>query len=467
MLAYYAIKQGNLLRISCSDNRAIETDNWFDMVTFLLEPTDMAVVYHLDKFTDAVLSICPPDIVQEVRDKGKAFLPQHEKLYYQPGRVFAITYAGKEVNFYGLSRYTDNDIEDLNELLELTNDVIEAYKHFGITPTKLTSPVGVYVDILDKVDFPRACDLPESSYELISKAAEVMWREWREVYKLGHWDKDEITDYDIVSGYPSLIAKLPDLRDAEFFTSDVLPDKYSWGLISGTLNITKDVSPFPVGKYTDMITTDQLWLLRRYGIGDIDIEQGWYFNLPRSYALPFEKIMARLYHARDSDNELVSRISKGISVGIGGKFAQRYDDGRLGDCFNSIYALMITTRCSTKVADFIYRNLFQDSVVSVLVDGVLIEGSHTPMQGKSMGSWRSNPPSPYLVLSLLYQWGNDKKPGGLSYDDMMALIKAEPNSSVYNDIDFNLLEYDRVFPKLPQTGKDLLSGKFPSEPSVS
>lgn len=467
MLAYYAIKQGNLLRISCSDNRYIETDSWFDTITFLLEPTDMAVVCHLDIFAEAIISIIPPDTAKELRESGKAYLPLHEKLYYQPGRVFSITYAGQEVNYYGLSRYTDDDITDLNDLLELTNDVIEAYKQLGVTPTKLTSPVAVYGDILDNVDFPRACDLPESSHELISKASEVMWREWREVYKLGHWGPDEITDYDIIAGYPSLIAKLPDLREAEFFTSDTLPDNYSWGLLSGTLNIVKDKTPFSMGVYPDMITTDQLWLLNRYGIGNIDIEQGWFINLPHLTDLPFKDIMTRLFKYRGINDPLLSRISKGISVGIGGKFAQRYDDGQLGDCFNSIYALMITSRCSVKVADFVFRNHFEDSLVSVLVDGALVEGARIEFTGKDMGSWRTNSPSPFLVLSLLYQWGSNKHPSDLSYNDIISAINCDPNRSVYGDVDINLLDYNRQFPLLPHSGSDLLHNKYPSKPLIS
>jgi len=102
-----------------------------------------------------------------------------------------------------------------------------------------------------------------------------------------------------------------------------------------------------------------------------------------------------------------------------------------------------------------------------MVDGALIEGDRMELQGKGMGSWRSNPPSPFLVLSLLYQWGNNKRPGELSYNDFMSMIKAEPNSSIYKDIDFNLLEYDRQFPILPSTGAELLSGNYPSEPIVS
>jgi hypothetical protein len=279
-----------------------------------------------------------------------------------------------------------------------------------------------------------------------------MTREWREVYQIGHWNKGEIFDYDISSAYPSLIANLPDIRIANYFSSRTLPDKYSWGLLKGKLNITAKVSPFPKDDLPDLITTEQLWLLKRWKLGTFEMEQGWFFEAFGKYSYPLRETMISLYNAKQSEDKLVALIAKGISVGVYGRLAQRYDEGRLGDDFNSVYALLTTSRCAIKVCDFIYRHGMENDVISVTVDGTLTT-KRVNVEGNGMGSWRLNEPTPALVLSILYQWLGDKKPADMKYEDIIKLIKERPDSSVYGDIDLNLIEHNGNFPK---TGRELL-----------
>lgn len=409
-------------------------------------------------------------------DGGRVFLPDNTKLYYQFSRMFGITYVN-EVNFYALSRYSDIEPLNAQELLDLAHRVIEAYMTIGITPTKLTSPVSVYNEILQTLDFPRAYELPDSAIPMLDVASRICAREWRQVYTLGHWGKDEIFDYDLSAAYPGLMANLPDIRNAKFFESDTLPEVYSWGILSGDIKVIHDVSPFqtnyrgaecyPKGIIKDeLITTDQLWLLKKYG-GDFKMKHGWFFTLPKTYSFPFRQTMNELYQSREHPNPLVSKIAKGISVGIGGRLMHRHDDGGLGNEFNSIYALMNTSRCSTKVANFIYRNFEDSHVVSIMVDGVLATKKVDLPNIKQMGKWRLNEPSPTLVLNIFAQWMADKRPSNITYTELMELINQRPNASVYGEVDFNLQNYNRYFNILPKTGKELISNKYNSKPFES
>lgn len=82
-----------------------------------------------------------------------------------------------------------------------------------------------------------------------------------------------------------------------------------------------------------------------------------------------------------------------------------------------------------------------------------------------MGQWRLNKPGPALVASTGYQWLADKKPGNVTYEQMMEAIKGKPNASSYLGVlDLNLLDLDRHFPKMPRTGRQLLDNKYQSEP---
>ncbi len=474
MLAYTVTPRYKDLLFSCSDGREQLISTWEDAVTFCLMPCEFAVVYSVDDFVSQFSKLLPKDLAKKLAEGGRVILPDTTRLFYEPSRMFAVTYAGKEVNFFGLSRYSETPVETTQGLLELGQKVIEAYKVFGITPTKLSSPVAVFAERLSELDFPRACDLPDSAMDMINLASEHMTEEWREVFKLGHWNEGETSDADLCAGYPSLIAKLPDISDATFFESDTMPDRYSYGLLIGDLEVIRNVSPFQDAngihfkglKRDFTISTDGLWLINRYG-GNFTLKHGLFIDIPHPYQYPFRETMEHLYLMRDYPDKLVSDIAKGISVGIYGMLTQRYPKGdgwKLGDNFNSIYGRMVTDRCSLRVADLIYRHELENRVINITVDGLLTEGNLDIPTEKHFGQWRLNERTPALVLSQLYAWHGDKHPNGLYYPEMIDLIKKNPRSSVFGGVDLNLLEYSRNFPARPRNGNDLLTRKFESQP---
>ena len=470
MLAYLIEQQGHSLKLSCSDNRELVTNQYDDALAFLLEPCgEFAVTYNLDAFVDSLVSIMPKALAAKVKEGGRVFTPENRKLYYQTGRVFGINH----IDFYGLNRYSEEPLTNCQKVLELAEKVVEAYHEIGIKDvTRLTSPVALYSQVLDSIPYPRACDLPESAFPMLEACTPIMSREWRQVYQLGRWNAYQISDYDLTAAYPAQMAQLPDISKAHFFSSKTMPDKYSWGVLTGQLKITKPVSPFickekgvyGIGEWPDTITTEQLRFLRASSVGDFTMESGEFFLLPKSYGYPFKPTMESLYNSRESDNPLVSKIAKGIAVGIGGKLAEIYED-RLGDNFNSIYALMTTSRCMLTVGSFIYNHHIEDDVVSVLVDGFMATGIRLPVVNrKVMGTWKINEPLPALVASLEYQWQGNKRPNYKTYDEMIAAIREHPDRSYFEGVDLNLLSHNRNFTKLPRTGKELLENKYRSEP---
>lgn len=466
ILAYNVTKKDNKLFLTCSDGRTLNTDKWDEVACFLLMPTEMALVWQIDKFVDDITSTLPVDVKNKVLQGGRVYTPDNRKVFYAPNRMFGIN----QVDVYSLSRYANEKIDDAVELLKLGEKVIRAYKQFGIEATRLSSPVAVYGEVLNNLSFPRACDLPDSAFGLTQACAKVMTREWRELFSIGYFTDDENSDYDIVAGYPSIVAKLPDISGAKFFKSKIMPDQYSWGEMYGKLKIVKPISPFvyqpkncyPIGEWEDSISTDQYWLLKKWGIGDFTMEYGNFFTLPKYYDYPFKEMMERLFALRQNDDELISKIAKGISVGIWGKFAEVHEKNKLGDQFNSIYARMTTSRCMVKTADFIYRNSLDP--ISVLVDGVLATNRIALNDSKGMGAWRMNEPMPALVLSLLFQWQGDKKPANMTYSQVMELINKSPDNYLYGEVDINLLNYSREFQELPKTGGELISKTYNSKP---
>lgn len=409
ILAYVSQLQGNVLAIACSDGRRLNTTDWSELVDFLLEPADLVVCQHIDRFAEDILAVMPEDIASKMRNGGKEYLPDHTKLYYRSFRVFGVTFGKYESNVYGLSRYEkfDSEVKDPAVLLELAQNVVKAFNQkFGVRAKTLASPIAVYSDVLDNLSFGRAGDLPVTAKGLIKESRNIMNREWRSVYTTGRYSKDEVTYYDITAAYPSIMAALPELRHSEFFEADAIPADFTWGVVKGKLRIDKPVSPFDgTGEREAEITTSMLKTLRKHGIGDMKVEKGWFVRIKPNPPLPFQRTMERLYRLRSDPDPLVGRIAKAISVGIGGMLKQSYDRKGgvwLGDNFQSIYGAMISSTCAERVCDFIYSHLLDEEVMLVQVDGVMAKGSPLVQLGGNvgMGCWRVSEPSDEVMAEL-------------------------------------------------------------------
>jgi len=114
--------------------------------------------------------------------------------------------------------------------------------------------------------------------------------------------------------------------------------------------------------------------------------------------------------------------------------------------------------------------------------------------GAAMGQWSLSHQGQALVVSSGSIWHNDRKPQGLTIDKVLEMIKANPSAGYYGTklprritlseavkskciedvgqwiegsttIDLVVHpEHDRVFKKLPQNGRQLLSKVYTSEP---
>jgi hypothetical protein len=109
------------------------------------------------------------------------------------------------------------------------------------------------------------------------------------------------------------------------------------------------------------------------------------------------------------------------------------------------------------------------------------------------GQWKLAYQGPALILSSGLVFTQTTKPKGLTLADALQLIKAHPRRNYYErtlrrrltlgdalaqdrledigkEMDFSVslsllgANHDRVFPKLPQSGQQLLSRKYRSEP---
>lgn len=472
-LGYQAEVRGKDLFLTCSDGRTLVTRDYDKALAFLLFPVKWGIVPDINKFVTALTSIFPAAKANELKSGGRTWTDTGRKLYYRDLRFLGIN----DVHFYGLNYATDNDL-DAQSVMTLYNDVIKSFRYLGVDDVpSLSSPLGAFRPVLNKTPFPRFRDLPDEALPLCGDAMSIMGRDWREVYKIGFWEANEVYDYDQISGYPSIVMGLPDIRGSRYFESKTVPDDPRvWGVLTGILRIDKPVSPFVWkgeddnsvygrGSWPDLITTDQYWVLKKYQIGDFEVKKGRYLHLPQIVNYPFKSLMTRLYKRRGEYSSLVRRLAKAVMVAIPGGFHSQYEDKDGGE-FNPIYACMVRSRCMVKTAAFIYHHNLENHIISVLVDGFLTSKKVDIPDVNEMGRWRVNESSPALVVNVTYQWQGGQHPGKMYVGDVLRMIHEHPERGTYGELDLNLVKYKRVFSGYPKSGADLLNKKYESKPFV-
>ena len=469
--------------------------------------SEMKVAFDLDVFLSPILKQLPMSTVRKLAG------PSHQSngLFYIPGKLFSCEVDNHKSYFYHLAQYYE-DLEpptDPMVIAGLGRDVVDAYRQMGLSPYKLTSPVSVYEsEIMSHMQIPTILDLPRGSQyeEVIDFAEACIGRLWISAYQLGHWNIGEVHGYDVQSCFAYHASQLYNIKYARFAKSKFLCEGADWGFIRGKITINDDmaVSPIlrntngqvlnPYGTWEDVITLDEWHFIDKWKIGHFEPIEGWYikFDAP---VRPLEIPLQRLFDLRNKGG-LVKLLAKRIANGCCyGKFIESHDDGTVGRYYNPLWAAMVSTRGRLQVAEFIYEHNLQDSLVHVGVDGLLTT-KHVRIPDKvGMGLWKENPRSAALVLSPGRVYTADKKPQGLNYDRIMEMLESKPRESYYtaklmrrqtlaesveagdlahlgelkethSSVDLNLLRtsQDRIFPKFPKTGSDLLTMRYVSRP---
>lgn len=315
-------------------------------------------------------------------------------------------------------------------------------------------------------------------------------------------------DYDISGAFPRIAMELQNFRYCKWVQSKEIKPTAIYGYVSCKIKIYDwvKISPIirrdedgnlisPVGAWEDYLTKGELDFINKHGIGEYKILDGWWAlprakNLPCPLAEPMKKVLA--YREMTG---LQSALAKRISTGVYGKMGEERKD-EFGPYFNPVFFAEISTRVRLQVAEFLYANGIgprgDGRLLHISVDGVLLDSELESMRVPS-GKWRLASVTPALVLSSGLVFYADKKPKGLGYDDVMAMIKEHPRQGYYekklkrrvtladalsqnkfddlgrevemtSSIDLLRIRHDRVFKKTPKTGGALMSNKYKSEP---
>lgn len=494
IIGWSAKKNGRtvvLNKACCGDNESLTTDEWLKVVEFLTQDFGISlnVVWDLEEFADAVLALSPKEMRSKLESDVRAEM-DGVKIFHIPDKWFGVTYTKHlngnfyqppvENNFFGLQDKIPDDYptpENAEKVEAYGNELIGGLARMGIKPDKLTSLVGIWEGQLKQYKLPTVY-----SNDAISDASKyceyMMNREWRSAYKLGYFRAGY--HYDLRGAYPYFVTRLPDTDKChvKFSTNWLRAD---WAICKAEVDVIADKTPIvydtddgghilPLGKRTDIFTKEELLWLRDHKVAHIKFIDGYFFKWLNKW-MPYYKPVINLYRMRDTDDKMVAHIARRIAQGISGKLDQSNFDGSYGDFYNPVLAAITRSRCRLAVGDFIWNNNLMDDLIAVQVDGVFTTKKVALNGDNGIGSWRLDAETPMLVLGKGDIWHSDKRPMGLSKEEVIEAFQSHPRKSSYSfengsKIDFAEMQEsnDRIYERFPTCGGEAMSRVTDSKP---
>lgn len=463
---------------------------------FLLEPSDhFKAAYNLNDFVSPLIALLGAEALEKLFQTQQCWIAPYGITYF-PDKVLKVVKGSYKASIYNLSQYFPDDVLPATpqEAARLGEGMLQELDAIGIEPARLSSPITMITPMLKDMGLPYHLDCP---HEVNEMAEELRGQTWTEAHQLGHWDKT--FDYDITAAYASVLAELLDIRKGKWCHSKFVPQTAIYGFARANIKITSDISPViyanasgnyfsPKGTWVDVISKQNIELVREYNLGTIDIIDGWWW-VPQTKEKPLYKLVHQLYDNR-SISPMLSRICKRMANSIYGKTLEVFSDsGNPGYFYNPVWGATIEAEIKVKVARFIFDNHLEKNVIHISTDGVLLDREVAIPDGNGMGSWRLDAVTPALVAGSSSVFYSDKRPHQVSYLEAMELINANPDAEDWGKssqrrvtlgdvvlgyeglgkkldihIGFRLpYEHDRDFDVVPSSGKELISRHFTSK----
>jgi hypothetical protein len=443
-----------ILGFHLQDNILVRSDGLTttsDYLSFLLkdcnEPDIIRVCYNLDWFFARLCYLLDiPEWQLKKVWQSSTFYHSGHTGFFVPHRYLGIKY-GKhfgETNFSDILQYDPSlpfEIDPMDaakKAQEIGEQVYGALRQLDLHPKTLSSPVSCFQkEVLSTLDLPTLADIPE---EVRTYAHECLHGGWQEIWSQGHF---QAIDLDITSAYPFSTSTLIDHRYGEWFKSDKFYPQLPYGFCRGTVRIDDGFSPVcysinnqqytPTGEWDTTLTSKQIKQLYDYGIGAFKIESAWYFK-PNKIVTPLKEDIDNLFEWKSQMTGMDREVVKRILTAVWGKTGEVFHDGEFGKLFNPVWAATIETSTRIQVADFILSNKLQDNLISIAVDGCLLNKKIDIKETGEMGTWRLNTESPAFVVSSGVGTLKNKPGKGtfsLNYDWLVDQIEQNPDANEY------------------------------------
>jgi hypothetical protein len=357
-------------------------------IEFLLKEQDaIRVCYQLDFFIAnllKILNLTDKQLIQ-LHDTSELIIKGY-KFKFVPKKFFSIIKGDKFIVLSDASQYMErydllgDPLEKAKEAQKVGIQVYNALSKLGLHPKSLISPISAFdKEVFSKLDLPQFEDIPEEASEY---AYNCCHGPWVSAFQKGKWDK--VYDLDVVSAYPHKLAtQCIDTRLGTWEKSDKYEPLAYYGFCKGMVNITANFSPIiysvtneqsfnPVGEWETFLTKEEIDFIRQYNLGEFEIYEGWWF-FPDKITFPLKKIIEWLYTKKETSKGMERKIVKRLMAGQWGKTGEIMQDGSVGTYFNTPWHATVEVNTRLQVAKFILDNNLQDHILSIAVDGILID----------------------------------------------------------------------------------------------
>jgi len=480
----------------------------------------LRITWDLDQFLAPVLRLLPLPLLKLISTNDNTASYDGDTIFYALHKMARF----RQAYYYSIKEFwpsTTPAPSSVQELQDRADQLTEALDLLGMGDfQRIASPIAIFEQTeLGRKTYegiPRDYEIPKSCIGLLEYADQADRKEWISNYQVGHWDS--LYDWDISACYSSEASRLPHLRDLEYWRSDKLTSREQgayFGFVKGKLYIDPDheyqhCSPIMskdldgagkqgnlAGWIDDCFSLSEVRFIENSGLGGFIMEDGYFAKIQNGVSprFPLKDIMEYLYQHRGW-TAMTESVVKAVGNQLVGKMIERlkWRGNTEGEIYNSVYHSLITTGGRVKVARFLLDNqVAKNDLVCVQTDGVRVTKDIPPLTANGMGKWRCNGAFPTLVASPNIVLARDKRPQHYTHDMIVNEIKAHPNQSYYGmlapqrvtlgqalemgdvgkvgelvDLPARLDlfrirgQQNREYKALPQTGRQLISGRYQS-----
>jgi hypothetical protein len=469
----------------------------------------------------------PPELGKELFEKERT-LYEECKLTYFNGRLFGIDFGNITCSLSDTKQYRKTEDTIVAELVipqvvelariakQTAEKVLASLQKFGLHPDKLTSPISIYEkEVMPKLNIPNYTNYPKIINDL---SCDCLDGNWIEAFQVGHWNK--VYDYDLNGAYPFQLSKLFDISKGTWVHSCEYQEKATYFIGYCQVTINSDFSPIaytltdnnsivtqkstPTGTFVRILNKRAIDYIKYYDVDEVEILDGYWFFRNINSPQIFTSEINRMYKFKQTGTEMDKEIAKRLYSGIWGKMQEQYknnynDNFRYGKFNNFFYAAEVELNTKLLIAETCIHNNIVPLYINA--DGFITDKELTNIKlSTELGNWKLNKTGKCFIIGDGTATIEEEKPQNmynsedliLRYDWLRNQIEQKPNSQTYTmtrktritlgmalnnykweqlgniiDLTRNIelgWSNERNFPKLPNTGKQLLKNTYNSLP---
>jgi len=356
-------------------------------VEFLLKEKDaIRVCYQLDFFVANLFVLCKLTRKQLIQLYETTELRIGDyKFKFVPKKFLSIIKGDQFVLFSDASQYMErydlvgDTAEKAVEARKIGVQVYNTLSKLGLHPKSIISPIATFEkEVLVKMDIPTIDDMPE---EAAQYAYECCTGPIVQAYRIGRFEK--CYDWDIKSAYASNLMNCIDFREqyGTWKKIDHFDPASHYGYYKGIVNMKDCFHPIvyenntPKGEWERKSLKEELEFITKYDRGTWEVEDGWVFY-PTKFVYPYKKIILWLNDWKDKTKGMERKVVKRILESLWG-YTLRIDfNGEIAipsEYMNTVFGAQTETLTKLAVGKFIIENGLEESLISIAVDGVLVD----------------------------------------------------------------------------------------------